>query len=41
MSEATINIILSGSELAGYVFLLLGCAAVAALLISEFWRKRK
>ena len=41
MSETAIYTILAGSELAGDVFLLMGCAAVAALLISEFWRKRK
>lgn len=41
MAESTISIILYGSELAGDVFLLLGCAAVVALLISEFWRERK
>jgi hypothetical protein len=41
MAESTIHIILSGSDLAGDVFLLLGCAAVAALLICEFWRARK
>ena len=41
MSEATIYTILAGSELAGDVFLLLGCAAVAAMLIGEFWRKLK
>jgi hypothetical protein len=41
MSDATIYTILAGSELAGDFFLLLGCSAVASLLISEFWRKRK
>ena len=41
MSEAAIYTIMAGSELAGDVFLLLGCAAVAALIIGEFWRKRK
>ena len=41
MSEATIRIVLDSSELAGDVFLLLGCAAVTLLLICEFWRARK
>jgi len=35
MSEATIKIILSGSELAGDVFLVIGCIAVVFLLIAE------
>ena len=41
MSEATIYTIMAGSELAGDVFLLLVGAAVVALVISGFWRKRK
>lgn len=41
MAESTIRIILSASELAGDGFLLLGCAAVAVLLLSYLWGSRK
>jgi hypothetical protein len=41
MSESTIHIILAGSELAGDIFLLAGCAAVVALLIADILRARR